>query len=142
MCFSESISGQRLSSLLTPGNNTSLELDSHADTSVLGRNVSIYLDHQRPINVHGYDLALGSKKYHTVSGALTYDHPETDQVHHILVNQAIEIPTLDHCLLFPFQCRVNDVIIHDTPTLLTQNLTVASHAITVPDPDKPGQLLH
>jgi len=37
---------------------------------------------------------------------------------------------------------VNDVIIHDTPNFLTQNPTVASHAITVPDPDKPGQLLH
>jgi hypothetical protein len=142
MRFNERISRRRLNSILTTGNDTSLELDTHADTSVLGKDALIFLDHQRPVNVHGYDPALGSKKYRTVSGALAYDHPETGQVYHILINQAIEIPTLDHCLLCPFQCRVNDVIIHDTPKFLTQNPTVASHAITVPDPDKPGQLLH
>jgi len=61
MRFNKRISRRRLNSILTTGNDTSLELDTHADTSVLGKDALIFLDHQRPVNVHGYDPALGSK---------------------------------------------------------------------------------
>ena len=47
---------------------TTLELDSHADTCVLGRHALIILDHNRPVTVMGYDESLGSKTYKTVSG--------------------------------------------------------------------------
>jgi len=40
-----------------------LELDSHADTCVLGRDALIILDYQRPVNVVGYDESLGTKTY-------------------------------------------------------------------------------
>ena len=92
-----------------------MELDSYADTFVLGKDALFFLDHQRPVHVHGYDPALGSKKYRTVSGAPAYDHPKAGQVYRILVDQAIDIPQLDHCLFFSFQCRANDVAIHETP---------------------------
>jgi len=51
-----------------PNYETKLELDSHADTCVLGRDALIVLDFQRPINVVGYDESLGTKTYATVSG--------------------------------------------------------------------------
>ena len=38
-----------------------LELDSHADTCVLGRDCLVILDHLRPVQVVGYDPALGAK---------------------------------------------------------------------------------
>ena len=42
---------------------TTLELDSHADTCVLGRDALIILDYQRLVNVVGYDESLGTKTY-------------------------------------------------------------------------------
>ncbi len=54
---------------------TTLELDSHADTCVLGRDALIILDYNRPVSVVGYDESLGSKTYQTVSGVVTYDDP-------------------------------------------------------------------
>ena len=42
---------------------TTLGLDSHADTCVLGRDALIILDYQRPVNVVGYDESLGTKTY-------------------------------------------------------------------------------
>jgi hypothetical protein len=41
--------------------DTTLELDSHANTCVLGRDALIILDYQRPVSVVGYDESLGSK---------------------------------------------------------------------------------
>ncbi len=47
---------------------TTLELDSHANTCVLGHGALIILDYNRPVSVVGYDESLGSKTYQTVSG--------------------------------------------------------------------------
>ena len=84
---------------------TTLELDSHADTCVLGRDALIFLDYDRPVIVEGYDPSLGTKTYATVSGALAYDDPLTSKVYHIVINQAMHITHLDHHLLCPMQCR-------------------------------------
>ena len=41
--------------------DTTFELDSHANTCVLGRDALIILDYQRPVSIVGYDESLGSK---------------------------------------------------------------------------------
>jgi hypothetical protein len=84
---------------------TTLELDSHADTCVLGHDALIFLDFDRPVVVKGYDPSLGTKTYATVSGALAYDDPLTSKAYHIAINQAMHITHLDHHLLCPMQCR-------------------------------------
>jgi hypothetical protein len=87
---------------------TTLELDSDADTCVLGCDALIILDYQQPVSVLGYDKSLRSKTYQTVSGVVAYDDPQTGRMLHLIINQAIHIPHLDHHLLCPMQCRVND----------------------------------
>jgi hypothetical protein len=113
---------------------TTLELDSHADTCVLGRHALIILDHNRPVTVMGYDESLGSKTYKTVSGVVAYTDPTTGRTLHLIINQAIHVPHLDHHLLCPMQCRVNDVI-----KFLATRPTDQTHALTVADPDDPSQ---
>ena len=93
-------------------NETSLELDSHADTCVVGRYCLIINDFDRPVTVYGYDRALGAKTYRTVSAVLEYIDPVTGQHYHLVIHQAIEIPHLDHHLLCPMQCEVNDVTVN------------------------------
>ena len=90
-----------LSSKINSTGETTLELDSHADTCVLGRDALILLDRERPVVVEGYDPSLGTKTYATISGALAYDDPLTDEVYHIVINKAIHKPHLDHHLLCP-----------------------------------------
>ena len=91
---------------------TTLELDSHADTCVLGRDAFIILDYNQPVSIAGYDESLGSKTYQTVSGVVAYDDPQTRRMLHLIINQAIHIPHLDHHLLCPMQCHVNDVTVN------------------------------
>ncbi len=81
---------------------TTLEFDSHANTWVLRRDALIILDYQQPVSGVGYDdESLGSKTYQTVSGVVAYDDPQTGRTLHLIINQAIHIPHLDHHLLCP-----------------------------------------
>ncbi len=118
---------------------TTLELDSHANTCVLGHDALIISDYNRPVSVVGYDESLRSKTYQTVSGVVAYDDPQTGRMLHLIINQAIHIPHLDHHLLCPMQCRVNDVTINDVPNFLAANPTDQTHALTLTDPNNPLQ---
>ncbi len=46
---------------------TTFELDSHANTCVLGHDALIILDYNQPVSIVGYNKSLGSKTYQTVS---------------------------------------------------------------------------
>jgi hypothetical protein len=118
---------------------TTLELDSHADTCVLGCDALILLDYDRPVIVEGYDPSLGTKTYATVSKALAYDDPVTGEVYHLVINQAIHISHLDHHLLCPMHCHVNDLIVDNMPKFLTPDPTDHAHALTIIDPHQPAQ---
>ncbi len=130
-----------LSTKINSIGETTLESDSHADTCVFGRDALILLDYDRPDIVKGYDSSLSTKTYATVSGALAYDDPVTGKVYHLVINQAIHIPHLDHHLLCPMQCRVNDVIVDNTPKFLTSDPTDHMHALTIVDPYQPAQMV-
>ncbi len=73
---------------------------------------------------------------------VAYDHPQTGEVFHLVINQAIHIPHLDHHLLCPMQCRVNDVTVGETPKFLVANPTDETHALTITDNDDPTQVVH
>ncbi len=87
----------------------------------------------------GYSESLGSKTYQSVSGVVAYDDPQTRRTLHLIINQAIHIPHLDHHHLCPMQCRVNNVTINDLPKFLAANPTDQMHALTITDPDNPLQ---
>jgi hypothetical protein len=70
-----------------------------------------------------------------VSGVVTYDDPQTGRMLHLIINQAIHIPHLDHHLLCPMQCPVNDVTINNLPKFLVANPTDQTHALTINDPN-------
>ncbi len=87
----------------------------------------------------GYDDSLGSKTYQTVIGVVAYDDPQTGRMLHLIINQAIHIPHLDHHLLCPMQCCVNDVTVNNLPKFLAANPTDQMHALTINDPNNPLQ---
>jgi hypothetical protein len=74
-----------------------------------------------------------------MSGVVAYDDPQIGRTLHLIINQAIHIPHLDHHLLCPMQCRVNDVTINILPKFLAANPTNQTHAVTMTDPNNPLQ---
>ncbi len=89
----------------------------------------------------GYDESLRSKTYQTVSGVVTYDDPQTGRMLHLIINQAIHIPNLDHHLLCLMQCRVNDMTVNNLPKFLAADPTDQTHGLTINDPNNPLQLV-
>jgi hypothetical protein len=57
----------------------------------------------------------------------------------LIINQAIHIPHLDHQLLCPMQCCVNDMIVNNQPKFLATDPTDQTHALTLTDPNNPLQ---
>jgi hypothetical protein len=87
----------------------------------------------------GYDESLRSKTYQTVSGVVAYDDSQTGRTLHLIINQAIHISHLDHHLLFPMQCHVNDVTVNCLPKFLVADPTDQTHALILTNPDNPLQ---
>ncbi len=123
-----------------PNYEPTLELDSHANTCVLGHDVLIILDYDQPVSIVGYDASLGSKTYKTVSGVVAYDNPQTKRTLYLIINQAIHI-SHNHHLLFPMQCCVNDMILNKLPKFLAADPTDQTHALTINNPNNPLHLV-
>ena len=126
-----------VSTLLSLQGDCDTELDSHADTCVLGKNALLFMDHECPVNVVGYDKSHGTQHRNlpTVSGALAYDDPNSGAAIMLIVHQAILVTSMSNNLLCPMQIRMNDVELNDTPKFLTENPTSKTHAISGLDQD-------
>ena len=112
-----------------------VELDSHADTCVVGKNALVFHKHDRHVMVSGYDPSLPGRKAEIVDAAVLYVTADTFEPVILLIHQAIYIPELEHCLLCPMQCRMNGVEISETPKFLVKNPTALDHSIRIFQPE-------
>ena len=85
----------RVASVAQDVKDSHSELDSHADTCVLGSNVLVIQDFNRPVQVTGYDTTQKSKVFKMVSGVLAFDDPFTGRTHMLVCHQAIHMPQIN-----------------------------------------------
>ena len=109
------------------------ELDSHADTCVLGSNALIIHEFGKKVRVHGYDALQGAKTYRLVSGVVAYDDPSDGVVKMLVIHQAIHVPHLVHNLLSSMQLRDNDLKVNDEPKHLMSCPMEDHNAIVFPE---------
>ena len=69
-------------------------LDCHIDIFVVREHCLVVHDYDHPVNMSGYDPHSGAKKYRTVSAAVAWTHPQTGQMHMLMINQAGHVPYL------------------------------------------------
>ena len=108
------------------------ELDSHADTCIVGSCALVFHEYERRVNVQGYDPKLGIQKdLPIVSAAIAYDSVTEHGCETILliIHQAIYLPRLRHNLLCPNQMRANDVVVKECPRMFSD--TSESHYIQI-----------
>lgn len=118
------------------------DLDSHADQSAVGTNALVVHDHDRPVNLRGYDPSGPvARSLRTVNAALAYDDPETGETVILMVNQAILVPSMSHNLLSTMQLRLNDVKVDLCPKFLAEQPSLHTHAIVVTNPSDPNDIL-
>ena len=109
------------------------ELDSHADMCVVGRDTALLiLDHNRPVQVHGYSKRVGATTAKTVSAVVAYDHPGIKRRLMLIIHQALLLPHMTTNLLTPNQLRRNELAVNDEPKHLVAEPTEDHHAIVLP----------
>ena len=106
-----------------------VELDAHADTSVVGDNYSVIHDHNRPVNVYRYDPKDGHRRAKTVFATIGYQDSQSGQKFILMINQVIWIDGLVNHLLCHMQCHLNGVYFIEVPIFLAERPSVTTQAI-------------
>ena len=95
---------------------TTAELDSHADTSAVGKGAYIAEDTGHTVTVHPFTTGLSSiKKVPIVTAALAYDCPTTLITCVLFIHQALYIERLTSHLICPDQLRAYGVTVNEVP---------------------------
>ena len=118
-----------------------VELDSHADTWVVGDKCLVIHNHSRPVNVYHYDPNDGHRSSKTIYATLCYQHPQSGEKFILMIDQAIHIDGLVNHFLCPMQCHLNGVQINEVPKFLVETPSETTHAIELVDPFDTSHLL-
>jgi hypothetical protein len=98
------------------GVNTTTELDTHADTCCFGKHCYLLSeDMSQTATVSAFSPKMGSLETPIVSVAVVYDDTRTGTTYILVFNQVLYIESVKHNLISPFQLRMNDIIVNDTP---------------------------
>ena len=108
-----------------------LDLDSHADTCVLGNNaLLVEVPHPpRSADMSFADPSLGTISKPILSGAFKYTSPSDGQSTILVVHQAVYIDTMLHSLLCPMQLQENDIILNECPKSMVDNPSAEHHSL-------------
>ena len=101
------------------GAKSFVDLDMHADNTVLGSGCLLIHDTGCRVGILGFAAVLASIPI--VTGVVAYNHPITGKVYILVFHQAIHCRLMDNHLICPMQCRVNGVVINDTPKFCIRN---------------------
>ena len=88
------------------GDSSSLELDSHADSSVVGSEAMIIRTHDRKVRVNRFTPALGSKRVDVVDSEIAYECEFTGKVLIMKIRNGLHLKEVKHKLLSPFIMRL------------------------------------
>ncbi len=79
-----------------------VELNSHAETSVVGSNVLDIPDHESYVDIYDYDSKSSHKNIITVDAAEVYDNPQRGEMSVLHINQDILIPSIKIFIIVPY----------------------------------------
>ena len=114
-----------------------MELDSHADTCVLGKVCLVLGDSGKTVDVGGFEDSIGSvSDVSIVHAAVAYKCPKTFNTYLLIFHEMLHLPRMEGHLLNPKKMRdqeiiVNEVVLQDLPE---EQGTKHSHSIISEDP--------
>ena len=109
-----------------------LDLDSHADSPVVGRNSVILSTQNVTVKVNGITKSLGSKTVPVVDAAVAYAYEFTGKVYLLIIRNALYFEEMDINLIAPLIMRLAGLIMNEEPRFMVTNPTLHHHSIEVP----------
>jgi len=115
------------------------EMDSHADSPVLGDNVEIIKLMDKEVTVSGFSDKLGNiSKIPVVQAVVAYDFVITNKTYLLHINNTLYVKGMKSNLIPPFMMRLNGIEVNECPKFLSSNPSEKGHTIYIYIPD--GQL--
>lgn len=117
------------------------ELDSHADTTVLGKHCLVVGGSREPVDVYGWSPGSKAEQLEIVSAAVLYTHPVTGQRFILEFHHAIHHPTMEHHLINPMQVRFGGHEVNETPKCFKKNPTEEDFALKIEADEEREELI-
>ena len=117
------------------GNTTtsSLELDSHADSPVIGSEALIIRTYDRKVKVNGFTPALGLKMVDMVDAEIAYECEFTGKVLIMIIRNRLYLKKMKHNIVSPFIMRITELEINKRPKFMIRHPTNKHHSIYFAD---------
>ena len=96
-----------------------MELDSHADSPVVGSEALIVRTHDSKVRVNGFTSELVSKTVDVVGAAVSYECEFTVKVCMMVIRNGLHIKEMKHNLLSPFIMRLAGLEVNEQPKFMT-----------------------
>ena len=109
------------------GESSSLELDSHADSPVVGSEALIIRTNYRKVRFNGFTPALGSKTVDVVDTAIAYECEFTGKVLIMIIRNLLYLKEMNHNLLSLFIMRLDGLEVNEQPKFITRNPMTKHH---------------
>ena len=111
------------------GDSSSLELDSHADSPVVGSKDLIIRTHDGKVRVNVFTPELGSKTVDVVDAAIAYECEFTGKMLIMIIRNVLHLIEMKHNLLSPFILRLYGLEVNEQPKFITRNPTTKHHLV-------------
>jgi hypothetical protein len=112
------------------------ELDSHADSPVVGINAKILKYMNRDVTVSGFTDTLGNiSKVPIVQAAVIYDCEYSGKSYVLHINNALFIKNMSINLIPPFLMRLNGLDVNECPKIMAKHPNENHHSIYFHDVD-------
>ena len=117
-----------------PEKSTATELDSHADSLVVGRYSKILEDMGRKAMVSGFTSDLGKPiTVPVVNAAVAYDCEVTGNTHILVICNALYFQSMEENLIPPFMMRLAGVEVDECPKFLSKKPSERNHSMLFPE---------
>lgn len=113
-----------------------LEMDSHADSPVVGRGAMEVRDCGRTVLVGGFSDELGEPmRVRVIDALLLYEDDVSGEQYLLLIRNALSVPSMNHHLIPPFMMRLAGVEVDECAKFLSKKPSVRNHSLYFPDED-------
>ena len=111
-----------------------LELDSHANMVVLGKDCFVFEKGGNYV-VNGFSPEMQRTNIPVVDAAVAYDDPITGLTHIMIFRNALYVAEMDHSLIPPFILSEAGLEVSSTPKIHCKDPSVEDHSIYLKDQD-------
>ena len=108
------------------------ELDSHADSPVVGKHCMVIETLDRTVDVRGFTSSLGTCTVPVVNAALLYTCEYSGEKFIFLIYNALYVQDMEHNLIPPFMMRLAGLEIDEQPKFLSKPPDLHNHSFYCP----------